>query len=74
MAVATTQTALKGTQSIGFATLIETAKTRFARYRMYRRTFNELSALSNRELADLGLHRSAIRRVSLQAAQEYTAR
>lgn len=74
MAVATTQATLNSTQTIGFASVIKTAKTRFARYRLYRRTFNELSALSNRELADLGLHRSAIRRVSLQAAQEYTAR
>ncbi|KKL11090.1 hypothetical protein LCGC14_2549290 [marine sediment metagenome] len=38
------------------------------RYRLYRRTLNELSALSNRELADLGVHRSAIRSIAHEAA------
>jgi len=33
----------------------------FAQYRLQRRTMNELSALSNHELADLGIHRSNIR-------------
>ncbi len=74
MAVAHTQTALKGTSGFGIAALIETAKTRFVRYRVYRQTVNELSALSNRELADLGLHRSIIRRVAMQAADENIAR
>ena len=73
MAVASTQVALKGTAAFGFAALIETAKTRFARYRMYRRTVNELSALSDRDLADLGLQRSMIRRLAMQAAADYTA-
>ena len=38
--------------------------------RVYRRTYAELSALTNRELADLGLHRSEVRRVALEAAGE----
>lgn len=42
--------------------------SRFQKWRTYRRTFNELSRLSNRELDDLGLHRGEIsaiaRRVS----------
>ncbi len=67
MAVASTQTALKGAPAFGVAALVETAKTRFARYRLYRQTVNELSALSNRELADLGLHRSMIRQLAQQA-------
>ncbi len=73
MAVATHQTALKGAPATGLASLIEASKTRFVRYRVYRRTVNELSELSNRELADLGLHRSMIRRVAMQAAEEYVA-
>ncbi|MGI9368459.1 MAG: DUF1127 domain-containing protein [Ruegeria sp.] len=73
MAVTTTNTAPKGTHIIGLSSLIEAAKIRFVRHRMYRQTVNELSALSGRELADLGLHRSMIRRVAMQAAQEYVA-
>ncbi|WP_170381753.1 DUF1127 domain-containing protein [Ruegeria atlantica] len=73
MAVATHQTALKGAPVTGLAFLIEAAKTRFIRHRIYRQTVNELSVLSNRELADLGLHRSMIRRVAMQAAEENTA-
>ncbi|MDX2482227.1 DUF1127 domain-containing protein [Antarcticimicrobium sediminis] len=42
---------------------------RIARYQMYRRTYNELNALTNRELADLGMHRSGIRRVALETAR-----
>lgn len=38
--------------------------------RMYRETFNSLSALTNRELADLGLGRSDLRRVAWEAAHE----
>lgn len=41
-----------------------------ARRRVYRTTVNELRALSNRELADLGLHRSMIKRIALDAANE----
>ncbi len=74
MAVVTNTSALKSAPSGGLTSLIETAKTRFARYRLYRQTVNELSALSNRELADLGMHRSMIRRIALQATEDYTAR
>ncbi|AWZ22536.1 conserved hypothetical protein [Roseovarius sp. EC-HK134] len=40
------------------------AMQRFVNYRTYRRTVNELSQLSAHDLADLGLHRSEIRRVA----------
>ncbi|WP_420819936.1 DUF1127 domain-containing protein [Ruegeria marisrubri] len=73
MAVTSEHTVLKGTHSIGFSSLIEAIKTRYTRHRVYRQTVNELSALSNRELADLGLHRSMIRRIAMQAAEDYTA-
>ncbi len=41
---------------------------RVARYKTYRETMNELSQLSSRDLADLGLHRSMIKSVALEAA------
>ncbi len=40
----------------------------FARYRKYRDTLNELEHLSERELDDLGLHRSNVRQIARQAA------
>jgi uncharacterized protein YjiS (DUF1127 family) len=39
-----------------------------AQYRSYRRTLNELSALSDRDLTDMGLHRSNIPDVAREAA------
>lgn len=39
-----------------------------ARRAVYRQTVNELSNLSNRELADLGIHRSMITRIATEAA------
>ncbi|WP_371811903.1 DUF1127 domain-containing protein [Ruegeria sp. R13_0] len=74
MAMATNTTALKGTHFGGITTMIEAAKTRFARYRLYRQTVAELSALSDRELADLGLSRAMIRGLARQAANDFTAR
>ncbi|WP_424831100.1 DUF1127 domain-containing protein [Ruegeria sp.] len=74
MAAASNISTLNGVQVNGLASLIEAVKIRFVRHRVYRQTVNELSALSNRELADLGLHRSMIRRVAMQATENYTAR
>lgn len=47
---------------------IETARADFAKWRVYRDTVRELSALSNRDLSDLGLSRSMIRGVAIEAA------
>ena len=47
-----------------FALLAE----RRAKHGVYRTTVNELQSLTDRDLADLGLHRSEIRRVALEAA------
>lgn len=35
---------------------------------LYRQTLRELNALSGRDLADLGIHRSSIRRIAYEAA------
>lgn len=37
--------------------------------KVYRRTYEELNALSNRELQDLGMSRSQLRSVALEAAK-----
>ena len=41
---------------------------RFAQYRLYRATLSELASLSDRDLADLGLHRAMIDDVAREAA------
>lgn len=47
-------------------------KAKQAKRAVYRTTLNELIALSDRELADIGIHRSHVRRVAKeQAAKEY---
>ncbi|MFC6686767.1 DUF1127 domain-containing protein [Jhaorihella thermophila] len=69
MAATTHVTHHKGFAFAAPAALFQAARERFAEYRRYRRTVNELSELSDRELADLGLHRSAIKSVALEAAK-----
>lgn len=44
------------------------ANDAMTRRRIYRQTLRELSALSSRELNDLGIHRSMITRIALEAA------
>lgn len=39
----------------------------FSNWRKYRQTVNELGRMSNRELHDLGIHRSEIRRIAKEA-------
>ncbi|WP_110806435.1 DUF1127 domain-containing protein [Rhodobacter capsulatus] len=39
-----------------------------ARRKVYRQTLAELRSLSNRELSDLGMHRSMLTRIALEAA------
>lgn len=50
--------------------LIGRIKERIARHRLYRRTLDELESLSDRELADLGLHHSMLRGIAYRAAYE----
>ena len=45
------------------------AAERRAKYRIFKTTVRELDMLTNRELADLGLHRSELKRVAWEAAE-----
>jgi len=51
-----------------FATLTSRFADAYTQRKLYNTTFNELNALSNAELADLGIHRSNIRAIALEAA------
>ncbi|QXT41246.1 DUF1127 domain-containing protein [Gymnodinialimonas ceratoperidinii] len=48
--------------------LREAVAQSYGNWRVYRRTLNELNQLSNRELADLGMNASMIKRIALEAA------
>lgn len=50
--------------------LVADYRAKAARRKVYRDTLRELSALSHRELCDLGLNHSEIKRVAYQAAYE----
>ncbi len=52
----------------GFMGMIVRFQEARARRAVYRQTVSELSNLSNRELADLGIHRSMITRIATEAA------
>ncbi|UWQ57225.1 DUF1127 domain-containing protein [Leisingera caerulea] len=67
MAAAHQISAVSVASPVGF---LNALLVKFTRYRLYRQTVNELSALSGRELADLGLSRCEIKRVAYQAAYE----
>lgn len=43
--------------------------TRYRQNRLYRETYNGLNALTDRELTDLGLHRSQLTRVAKDAVK-----
>jgi uncharacterized protein YjiS (DUF1127 family) len=49
--------------------MFETLKTRITTWKRYNRTLHELSSLSNRELADLGIMRADIARVAREATR-----
>lgn len=49
-----------------FAALTKNLGVRFARYKTYRQTLNELAALSDADLRDLGLCRAQIRSVAYE--------
>lgn len=68
MAFLTDTFSVQGTMGDKIATLwayaVEARTKRF----VYRQTMRELNDLSARELADLGIHRSMIRRISYESA------
>jgi uncharacterized protein YjiS (DUF1127 family) len=59
-------------QSVPFgvrlAEIRDAAVTAYGKWRVYHRTLNELRDLSPRELNDLGINASMIRRIALEAA------
>lgn len=68
-------TTIAHSQSFGFAAIAQRAgsalsafRTALSDYAAYRRTRDELSGLSDRELDDLGLNRHDIERISREAA------
>lgn len=70
MAFASTdQSAVQGSND-RLATVVSDLLERFRKARLYRKTLNELSALPNAQLADMGLHRSMLKRVAYQAVYE----
>ena len=61
MSVIAQNTGLRGLRVVGFVRdVMRTA----AQYRLYRKTLLELQSLSDHELSDLGLNRSALRSVA----------
>ncbi len=48
--------------------IFETVRARYAQYRVYSNTLDELQRLSERELDDLGLNRTMLKQVAHQAA------
>lgn len=49
--------------------MFEVLKTRINAWKRYNRTVSELEALSNRELADLGIMRPDIHRIAREAVR-----
>lgn len=48
--------------------ILDQARESLAAWRVYRKTYAELSGLSTRDLDDLGIGRGEIRRIALDAA------
>lgn len=50
------------------AAMRDTLAARYAQYRVYRTTLNELQSLTKRDLADLGIAPSAVGSIAYEAA------
>ena len=68
MAYANDTLALGGSLIERIRTFRASLADRAARYKLYRRTLDELAQLSDRDLSDLGLARSDVARVAEEAA------
>ena len=51
-----------------FFAVTKYVQSALVRRRMFNQTARELNALTDRELADLGIHRASIRQIAIQAA------
>ena len=60
--------AASGTRQASAADRVRSIQSSYRRWRLFRRTMNELGMLTDRDLADLGLSRSDVRRVAHEAA------
>ena len=70
MAFASTYATAQQGVSEGLTAFFANSVERFQKARTFRKTLNELSALPDATLADMGLHRSMLRRVAFQAVYE----
>ena len=52
------------------AAYIARTRARLAQWRLYRQTLSEMAELHDRQLADLGLHRSELKRVAYMAVYQ----
>jgi uncharacterized protein YjiS (DUF1127 family) len=68
MAYASHTTAAPLSLTARFGEIIEHAREALRARRVYRQTVSELQALSNRDLNDLGISRSEIQSIALEAA------
>lgn len=49
--------------------MLSSIKKHYTMYRRYRQTVSELSSLTDRDLADLGISRSDIRRIASESVR-----
>lgn len=68
MAYATDTRALGASLAQRLGELRASLADRYAKYKIYRQTVSELANLTDRELADLGIHRSMIGEIAGEAA------
>lgn len=64
----TTTQHVKAASGLSLKGLVASVREAMERHRVYKQTLSELQGLSGRELADLGISRSMITRVALEAA------